>query len=151
MASPFIIKGIKSDKYKTNKYVNLNLYLLKILLNNFNVIIYIIKKAYLIKNLKAKVLANVNLIENKNFVINLKKRIVIIGYYENIIIPLAVIPRANDRLYKNIFSFKEIIVILKERVLVFVYYAGALLINKNFLFEPSFEYVYVYLVDASIS
>lgn len=64
-------KKINSLKYKTDKYIIIPFYFLKITKTNFLVYIYIYYKLYLVNGFRANILISNNLIHLKNMTINI--------------------------------------------------------------------------------
>jgi len=92
------IRNIENKKYRTNEYVNLNVYFFNKFKNiNTPAIVYIIREVYIIEGFKINILTGVNLFTVKDFVLNLVKKIIIIGSYKGFIIEITVIPRVNER------------------------------------------------------
>ena len=65
MKSLITVRKIETIKYFTNEFVILNIYIFK-LINNEIEMIEIIVKVYLICNLKAKFLVDVDIVTNSN-------------------------------------------------------------------------------------
>lgn len=75
------VKKIRLLNYKLNEFVFISLYFLNIDLRNYLIYIYIYQKLYLVKNLKANVFINNNILLIKKVIINFTNKIAIISSY----------------------------------------------------------------------
>ena len=67
ISTSIIIKEIKNKRYEVNKYIRIKIYL-----SNKNSLIALIKREfYIINNLTAKALININIMKSKDIVIDL--------------------------------------------------------------------------------
>ena len=79
MKSLIIIRDIESIKYSTDEYVILNFYISD-LINNQIEIIEITVKIYLVHNLKAKLLIEIDILKSEKMNISFFKQLLIIDY-----------------------------------------------------------------------
>ena len=78
MKNSITVQSIESTRYLINKYVILNFYISD-LVNSQIEVIEIIVKIYLICNLKAKLLIDVNILDSEKMNINFFQQILIIN------------------------------------------------------------------------
>jgi len=82
MASLFIIKSIGINKHVTAIYVIFNIIILGLNYEDRFIKTIITKKIYIVKNLKAKMLIKINVINSKEINISITKKIIYVNFYE---------------------------------------------------------------------
>ena len=130
-----IIKDIIVNIHNVNEYIRLQMYL-----SDKNNIIKIKQEFYIVDNLAAKALIDIDIIKSKDMILDIKKDVIIIDLCKNIQIlfifinhrPLTRITIFNNNKTKTIISshFNIIVSIIDLK-----YRSFKLLNNRDFLFE----------------
>ena len=94
-----IIKEINSNKYETNEYIKIKIYLF-----NKNKIIALIKREfYVIDNLTAKTLIEIDIMKLKEIILDLQANVMRIDIYQDLKILIVVISR-DSRINASIYN-----------------------------------------------
>ena len=140
------MREININYYSINEYMLLKIYLSRIR-NKINVRVKIIREAYLVNNLKIRILLNTNIIKLKKIDIITSKNQVYIESY-NITIQIDLKLRTRDITIKLIIAERQITVPSRSQIIIPIYYA-ILLDDRDFLFKfiTLAISLYIYLID----
>jgi len=142
------MREIEIDKYFTNNYLVLNIYI-KSYLKEKSVVIYIRQKIYVVNYLKIKMLLEINIIIFKRIIVNLNSKKLTINNCRELIVNLEVTTRDNTRVYKVLKTSKLIIINANIIIKIFICLLQ-FLINKDYLFDSILVNAYTYIVDFNI-
>ena len=148
MILPILVRGIDSNYYSINEYILLEIYLLG-KRNNKDIRAKITREAYLIDDLKIKILLSTDVINlEKINIIILRNKIYIRSYNTTISIDLK--PRSRDVIIKLVIANKKITLSPYSQIIIPVYYT-VLPDDRDFLFKPKYYIeiisLYIYLVN----
>lgn len=123
------VKGIKASKYKSRKFATLLLYFLK--RNNAASLVYVflICKIHLVKDLRANLLSDNNIISTKGLVIDIKGKSALIKSCK-VIVPIVIRQRGQFPTRK-LFASQETIILLHSKAMVLLV---ALFLSDNYDF-----------------
>lgn len=125
------IKDIDAVTHETNKYVQILIFISKIIKNGNQILICIIREIYLINKLKISLLIENDFLESEEFTINVNNKKVFIASCD-VNINLSIKQR---KLYvqKHIHVIESIIILLKAKIKISIKFS--VFINRDFMFE----------------
>ena len=110
------------------------------------------QEAHIIDNLKANILIALDATVPKGFTINLLNAIYIIKYCDNIIIPIQIKAKAEERISKIIKAVERIVISAKSMGIISMYQVD-ILSERDYMFEPGAISVtlYTHLIDSGLT
>jgi hypothetical protein len=150
MTSFLTIRDIESNIHEIKKYVNFSIYLL--IKDDSNKMTKIHRKMHLIESLKANMLIDNDILESKEFIINVQEKKTIIRNCQNLIIDVKIHQRESF-VRRNVVSQFAIVISSESYVKIF-YKIKDLLSNRDFLFESFSEVsvsIYAHVIDVRIT
>ena len=85
------VRNIDSRVYNSSKYIKLDFYISKKLLDNFSIIVYFRKKIYIVENFRVNVLLNVDILKSKKNIIDFERRLLIFLIYDDLQLSLDIV------------------------------------------------------------
>ncbi len=149
MTSFLTIRDIESNIHEIKKYVNFSIYLLNE--EDSNKMMKIHREMHLIKNLKANMLIDNDILESKEIIINVQEKKTIIRNCQNLIIDVKIHQRESF-VRRNVVN-QFAIVISSESYVKILYKMKDLFSNRDFLFESFSEVsmlIYAHVIDVRI-
>lgn len=157
MASPISVRGIGSMNHNSNEYVVLDIYMPGMDERTA----HIRREVHIVEELPAKMLVGSDIITPEAIIIDMSKKIAIIGSCKGIPVALSVTTRSNQRLYRPILAQKETVISPRSVVAVPITHHNDLPADRDFLFEPQYNGVtrrlqqtgaiYAHIVDCNMS
>ena len=129
-----IIKGIKSKRHNTSKYVRFKIYLF----NKIDIVILMKREFHVIDNLTIKVFIKINIIKPKIITIDLENKIIRIDIYKELEIFIIVFNREESRTSIIIYNNKKIVISSYINIVVLISRLKnrlKLSKNRNFIFK----------------
>ena len=142
--------------YYFDEFIVLTFYIKEILSNNARTFAQIIRKIYIVDNLKIEMLIEVDILTSKQIIIDFVIQIISIDSCRGIIVSIN--SRARLEFIKRVVkSSTRIILSSHSIILVFIVYVDELSTNRDLLFESNytlfFDYasgVYTHIVNISL-
>jgi hypothetical protein len=147
MISSLTVRNIESNIHEIKKYVNFSIYLLS--KDDSNKMTKIHRKMHLIKNLKANMLIDNDILRSKEIIIDVQEKKTIIRSYQNLIIDVKIHQRESF-VRRNVVNQFAIVISSEFYVNIF-YKIKNLFSNRDFLFESFSEvsiFIYAHVIDA---
>jgi len=143
------VRDIENDKHLINDYLQLSIYLQDKIDNN-RVVAHFCQKVHVVKNLRAKLLLSMNIIDLERIIVNVNKRKLIIKSCHNLETKLKIKSKNNIRI-KRVVKIKRSLVVVTYFVLeVPIVVRDEILPNKNYLFESILFDAYSYVANKKI-
>ena len=116
MALLMTVRGLSTNTYNTSEYIRIKIYLLD--KNNYNIAL-IKREFYIVDNLTAKTLIDINIIKLEGIVLNVVRNIITITLYKNLEV---LITSANHRpqIKATVFSNKRIIISAYSNIAILI-------------------------------
>ena len=131
------VKNINNVHKKCDIYVFLNLYLNDESKSTFSRE-YFRREVHVIKNLKCKLLLEMNILEAEQVIINLTNKIMIIPTCKNLIMFIKIAPKPNARIRRVIHFKNQAVIFFKSVTQISTYMKNKSLSNdKNYFFESN--------------
>ena len=148
MASPITIRGVGQGTYRCNEFARLDIYL------QGSPTALIHRDVHIVDGLKAKMLIGVDIIGSERIIIDVPRRIVIVGSCRNVKIPITVAPRAERRIKQQIKANNDVVVPPHAHLMIPIQ-QPELPPDRDLLFEP-LEHVkgvavYTHIVDCNMT
>jgi hypothetical protein len=150
MISFLTVRNIESNIHEIKKYVNFSIYLFS--KNDSNKMTKIHREMHLIKNLKANMFIDNDILELKEFIINVQEKKTTIRSCQNLIIDVKIHQR-ESLVRRNVVNQFAIVISSKSYVKI-LYKMKNLFSNRDFLFESSSEvsmFIYAHVIDVRIT
>ena len=129
------VRGIKNAFHECVAFIVLNVFLNETL-NSKSVRNQLLREFHIIKNLKCRILIEMNVLEAEQISLNMINKVMIIPICKNLIIDIRIAPKPNVRIKRIVHSKKKTIIPLKTTAKISTYLKKRKLFNdRNYLFE----------------
>ena len=132
MTSLLKIRGVGFLKYEISEYIIQDLYFSKLDDKGYKMLICIRRKLHIVDDLRAKMLIENNILELKDFIINIINKKICINNYK---IEIKISFHSRDEFIRRKIHVKQVIIMSSYFNVMLIIKAIDLLIDHNFLFE----------------
>jgi len=144
------VRDIKNNKHLINDYFRLLIYL-QGKINDKIIVVYFCRKIYVIKNLRAKLLLKINIIDFERIIVNANKRKLIIKNCRNLKTKLK-IKLTNDIRIKQVIKIEKSFVIIAYFIFeISIIVRSEILLNRDYLFKLILFDAYFYVANKKMS
>jgi len=144
------MRDIKNNKHLINNYLQLLMYFQNTIDNNI-IVVYFCQEIYVIKNLRAKLLLNINIIDLKHIIVNINKQKLIIKSCRNLKTQLKIKLKNNIRVKRVVKIKRSLVIVVYFIFEVLIVVRSEILSNKNYLFELILLNAYFYVANKKMS
>ncbi len=143
------VRNIKNNEYLINNYFRLLIYF-KDKINNKIIVAYFYREIHIIKNLRAKLLLKIDIINLEYIVVNSNRQKLIIKNCRSLKTKLKIKLKNNIRIKQLIKIEKSLVIITYFVLEILIIIQDKILSNRNYLFKSILLNVYFYIVNKKI-
>jgi len=120
-------------------------------MDNNIVVVYFYWEIYVIKNLRAKLLLDINIINFKHIVVDINRRKLIIKSCRNLKTKLKIKLKNNIRIKRIVRIRRSFVIVAYSIFEILIIVRDEILLNKNYLFESILFDAYFYVANWEMS
>ena len=148
MASPITVQGIAEGSHSCKEYTRIDIYV------QGNPIALIHRDVHIVDGLKAKFLIGMDIIGPESIIINVQRRIAIIGSCSNAEIEISVTPRAKEKVNRCVKAKGHTTIPARSHIAIPVH-TMSLPNDRDLLFEPTTQpngiAIYAHIVNCQMT